>query len=99
MKDLGVLLNLREPSLLPSTVSLAELVDAQVVNQTEVVLWLLPSPGFVAEVVDTHDVIPREVMLLLLASTVVAMRAAQVVTQREVMLVAMPEYGVFVFKE
>ena len=55
-------------------------------------LWLLPRPGFEAELVDTHDVIHREVMLLLLASTgfVVAMRAAQVVTQREVMLVAMP---------
>ena len=99
IKDLGVLHNLREPSLLPSTVSLAELVDAQVVNQSEVMLWLLPSPGFVAEAVDTHDVSHREVMLLLLASTVfvVAMRAAhkalaaQVVTQREVMLGAMPE--------
>ena len=47
MKDLGVLLNLREPSLLPSTVSLAELVDAQVVNQSEVVLLLLASTVFV----------------------------------------------------
>ena len=64
MKDLGVLLNLREPSLLPSTVSLAELVDDQVVNQSEVVLLLLASTVFVVAMRVDQVVTQREVMLV-----------------------------------
>ena len=64
MKDLCFILNLREPSLLPSTVSLAELVDAQVVNQSEVVLLLLASTVFVVAMRVDQVVTQREVMLV-----------------------------------
>ena len=64
IKDLGVLHNLRETSLLPSTVSLAELVDAQVVNQSEVVLLLLASTVFVVAMRVDQVVTQREVMLV-----------------------------------